>query len=379
MSLPSGVAVVIHSLSGGGAERTAARLASHWAGQGLDVTLITLDTADKDIYAVHERVRRVGLGLMSVSASRWQAVRNNVSRVMLLRRAIRDSRAGSVVSLTEKMNVTTLLACARTPLNVVICERTDPRHHHIGRFWSWLRRRTYPRCRGLVVQTEGVRTWARAMVRNRPVYVIPNAAWAEPAQQLAPRSPGEPHRIIGLGRLADHKGFDLLAESFARVAPRHPDWNLEIHGEGDQRQLLEQFRAKHGLEERLALPGWNHNPQEALARGSLFVLPSRYEGFPNALLEAMAVGLPCISFDCESGPREILRHEVDGLLVPAQDVDAMARAMERLMSDPQLRAQFGKRSAEVLARFSPDRFFLQWDAVLRGEPDSKVDAVSRPR
>jgi glycosyltransferase involved in cell wall biosynthesis len=379
MSLPSGVAVVIHSLSGGGAERTAARLANHWAGQGLDVTLITLDSADNDMYSVHERVRRVGLGLMSVSASRRQAVRNNVSRVMDLRRAIHDSRAASVVSLTEKMNVTALLACAGTPLNVVICERTDPRHHHIGRFWSWLRRRTYPRCHGLVVQTEGVRTWARTLVRNRPVYVIPNAAWAEPDARLAPQSPGEPYRIVGLGRLADHKGFDLLAEAFARVASRHPDWILEIHGEGDQRRALEQFRETHDLENRLALPGWNHNPQEALARGSLFVLPSRYEGFPNALLEAMAVGLPCISFDCESGPRDILRHEVDGLLVPPQDIDAMARAMDRLMSDTQLREQLGKRAAEVLNRFSPDRFFRQWDAVLRAEPESTVDAIGHSK
>ena len=168
-------------------------------------------------------------------------------------------------------------------------------------------------------------------------------------------APDSQRRIVGLGRLADHKGFDLLLAAFQEVAADHPDWVLEIFGEGDQRPILEQYRDQHRLGDRVRLPGWTDRPAAVLSRGDIFVLPSRYEGFPNALLEAMACGLACISFDCDSGPREIIRPGVDGLLVPAGDVAALASALGQLMSDSDLRQRLGNRAREVVTRFSDPR------------------------
>lgn len=365
--------MTIHSLVGGGAERTVARLASHWAERGVEVTLITLDTADRDAYALVPTVRRVGLGRMAESRSRWQTVWNNAGRLSALRRAVQAAEAPLVVSFTEKMNVTTLLACTGVRVEVIVCERTDPRRHHVGPVWSYLRRRLYRRCRSLVVQTEAVRDWARGLVRNRPIYVVPNAAF--PPEQTPPElaTPDQRRRIVGLGRLADHKGFDLLLTAFRKVAADHPDWNLEIHGEGDQRPSLEQYRDTHGLANRVFLPGWTDRPAATLSRADIFVLPSRYEGFPNALLEAMACGRPCISFDCDSGPRDIIRPGIDGLLVPQADVAALAAALDRLMRDSDLRRSLGDRAREVLSRFSEARFFAQWDDVLREAAETELD------
>ena len=168
---------------------------------------------------------------------------------------------------------------------------------------------------------------------------------------------------MALGRLARHKGFDLLLEAFRQVADKHPQWIVEIYGEGDQRQDLERLCAAWNLDRRILLPGWTRDPQAVLSRADLFVLPSRYEGFPNALLEAMACGLASVSFACSEGLSEIVRSEVDGLLVPAEDVAALAVALDRLMSDEGLRRRLGERARDVVQRFSSARFFRQWDAV----------------
>jgi glycosyltransferase involved in cell wall biosynthesis len=167
-----------------------------------------------------------------------------------------------------------------------------------------------------------------------------------------------------MGRLTAQKGFDLLIEAFDRVAHAHPDWTLRIAGDGEQRRKLECLVQSLGLVRRVDLCGWVDEPEAFLQEADLFVLSSRYEGFPNALLEAMACGLAVVSFDCDSGPGEIVRHETDGLLVAAGEVDALARAMDRLMGNRADRERLGENAVDVVARFGYDAFFARWEDVL---------------
>ena len=179
-------------------------------------------------------------------------------------------------------------------------------------------------------------------------------------------------RIVAAGRLSPEKGFDLLIEAFAKVAGRHPDWSVRILGEGPGRtDLIEQIE-RHGLERRVDLPGWVEDPWAEMLAADLFVLPSRYEGFPNALLEAMACGLPAVSFRCQSGPAEIVRDGEDGLLVPAADVEALAAAMDSLMSDDGRRRRLAERAADVTRRFSKELFYERWEGVLDGVPKEQI-------
>ena len=175
-----------------------------------------------------------------------------------------------------------------------------------------------------------------------------------------------------MGRLERQKGFDLLLEAYAQIADRHPGWQLKILGDGSLReQLAEQVRSLE-LEQSVELCGWVESPETWINKSELFVLSSRYEGFPNALLEAMAAGVPAVSFACESGPAEIIRHEVDGLLVPANDVKQLGQAIDRMLSRREERIAFGQRARDVTKRFSCERFFQQWEAILTPKCDDAV-------
>ena len=381
------LAIVIHSLDGGGAERTAARMASHWAETGHLVTLITLDSADSDRYRILPEVKRQALDLMSHSSNPVSAIRNNFRRITALRRAIVAADPQHAIALTDKTNVLTLAACRRLDVPVIVAERTDPRYHQIGRVWSFLRRRLYPQAAALVVQTAAVRDGLRSMMLGRPIYVIPNMVVQDDSQ--ASPGPGLPEvpretsteknvhpfsipdrkRVLGIGRLMHEKGFDLLIQAFAHTAQRRPQWDLVICGEGAERPRLQQLAEQLGLAQRIFLPGWIDKPNDAFKSADLFVLPSRYEGFPNALLEAMAAGLPVISSDCPSGPYEIVRDGYNGLLVRSESSEWLAAAMDRLMRDADARRLLAEKAPEVLQRFSPERYYARWEAVLDGRPE----------
>ncbi len=371
------VALVIHALHGGGAERVAATMANLWADQGDRVTVITLDTVESDVYSVVASVRRVGLGMMKASPNKLAAVWNNRRRITALRQAIRDADFDCVVSLTDRMNIVTLLACQGLPVPVVIAEHSDPRHQQLGAVWERLRRKTYPNAAALVVLTNAVAEHLRAIVGECPIYVIPNGI-ARPVTARGAVTTDGSCLMVAMGRLSVEKGFDRLIDAFARVAVQRADWRLEIAGEGPERISLERRIAQRRIESRATLIGWLDDPALLLTRADIFVLASRYEGFPVALLEAMAQGVAVISFDCDSGPREIIQHEQNGLLVDQDDIDQLAQAMERLIDDSALRRRLGQAACAVADRFSVTQFAQRWNDVLQDvlhAPDS--NATSR--
>lgn len=376
-SMPAGddrIAIVIHALTGGGSEHAAALMASHWAAAGRPVTLITLAGLEADTIALHPAVRRIGLNAMAPSKNPVQAALANRARVRKLRAALHQVSPRHVIALTDRTAILTLLACRGTPWRAIVSERTDPRYHRIGRLWNWLRRRTYPEARCIVAQTEGAASALRPIAGRAPVVVIPNGVPSPPAFDpghpllKSDQSPlGRAPCVIGLGRLSVEKGFDRLIDAFCRVASEHPDWHLVLVGEGPERSRLEQQAREAALSDRIHLPGWFENPWTALQSADLFVLPSRYEGFPNALLEAMAAGLAVIACDCPSGPAEIIQPDLNGLLIPNGDLSGLVSSIRRLIDDPDLRQRLGQHAHEVQTRFSMTEHFRHWDEVLTGD------------
>lgn len=361
--------IFIHSLSSGGAERVTVNLANHWAGKGWDIAVVTLAPQSDDFYELHPAVKRIALELAGDSGNVLMGLLQNLRRVLALRRVLREIQPAIALGMTTGANV--LLALAASGLSNVRAigsERIHPPECPIGVPWEGMRRFSYGRLAAVTALTSESADWLKVHTGAQRVTVIPNAAtWPLPSQ--APRmspdslcSPGR-HLLLAVGRLDMQKGFDWLIESFSVMAKKYPNWDLVILGEGPLRTTLEsQVRAAE-LGERVFLPGRAGNVGEWYERADLYVMSSRFEGFPNTLVEAMAYSLSAVSFDCDTGPRDIMRHEVDGLLVPPGNVVALTAAMDRLMSDATLRQRFAERAGEIRERFSMKRIVGMWEEL----------------
>jgi glycosyltransferase involved in cell wall biosynthesis len=172
--------------------------------------------------------------------------------------------------------------------------------------------------------------------------------------------------VVAVGRLTRQKGFDLLLEAFAQCHHRHGQWTLRILGEGEEREALEFQASRLKITDAVELIGVVKDHEAHLRSSQLYVLASRYEGFPNSLLEAMAMGLAVIATDCPTGPADIVAHNENGLLVPPNNVAALASAMDRLMADSEERQRLGVRAGEVVERFSLNKVMTVWDSLLAG-------------
>ena len=355
--------LVISSLGCGGAERVMARLANYWSARGHAVNLLTLASGDP-FYDLDLRVHHYGLGLTGRSAGALEGLFHNLRRIAALRRTIRQSRPDVVLSFMDRMNVLTLLATRGLGIPVVVSERTDAQSHNPGRAWRSLRLIAYRHADVLVYPSSSGRARAASLVAPK-LRVIPNAVTPPKSRSLvkcaAERSAPV---VVAMGRLTEEKGFDLLLDAFARVAHRHADWSLRVFGDGPLRQDLCAQAASAGLASRITFPGRVADPAQAFEQADLFALPSRFEGFPNVLCEAMAWGLPVVSFNCPSGPAEILRDGIDGVLVPPENVKDLAATLDRLMGDPAERGRLASRSPEVAQRFSSEKVMAMWDSVL---------------
>lgn len=360
------ITLIIASLGTGGSERAMQLLANHLATAGHDVTLVTLSAADDDFYRLHSHIRRVGLGLLKPSAHLGEVVRNNLARVRQLRREIVKARPEAVVSFGDTTNVQTLMATFGLRVPIVVCEQVDPRQYSIGAAWSTLRRIVYPLATILVVVSSAMaKSWAGRVVRKEHIRVIPNPVYVTGnTVAIAGDRHGRGFTVAAMGRLVSQKGFDHLLHAFRLCCDRYPQWSLHILGEGAERQSLEQLRRDLGLDDRVRFLGIVKEPSDVLRQADLFVMSSRYEGFPLSLIEAMACRLPVISTDCPTGPSEIIRHGIDGLLVAQGDVAALANAMDRLMGNREERRCMAARAAEIIERFGPDRIMSLWDEVL---------------
>ena len=361
------ITLVISALNTGGAERVITTLANAWAEQDENVSLITFqEPGYQSFYPLNPGVNLRNLNLRvknrfycpNLLVSLWKLLK----RAWFLRQFLKKQKPDCVIAFLDTVNITTILATLGLKIPVIVSERVDPSQHPIGPLQNFLRKLTYPLADHIVVQTTQIQDYFPKKLHPR-ISIIPNPVALPSNGSPLPNIDYKRKNIIAIGRLETQKGFDLLLQAFSAVHDKQPEWELVIWGEGSERPVLEALRANLKLKAYVHLPGLTNNIVQVLSEGSLFVLSSRYEGFPNSLCEAMGVGLPVIAFDCGSGSADIIRHNIDGLLVPAQNVNALTNAMLQLIENIELRKQYGKRAKEIIERFSLKKILKKWDEL----------------
>ncbi|MET0363576.1 MAG: glycosyltransferase family 4 protein [Sphingobium sp.] len=362
------VTFVLPALGAGGSEHVVSMLANRLTQSGVPVSIFTFEApGTPSYYPLVPGVLLRQLGLPPGTSRGVGRYFDSASRILRLNAALRQDRPALVISFLTRTNVLSVLAATGLGIPVIVSERNNPELQDPGKVWNALRRLTYARAHGLITMTRGALEHFPPSMRRRG-WVIPNMAdW----HIMRDGHSDGPKVFTAVGRLVAQKGFDMLIDAFATVAGRHPDWILRIWGEGPDRAALERQIARRGMTARIELPGVSDSPGSWIGSADAFVLSSRFEGWGLVLGEAMAAGLPAVSFNCHWGPAEMIDHDESGLLVPSDDVPALAAAMARLMGDADLRTRLGEAATLSMQRFRPERILDKWRAVIDDVLDHK--------
>jgi len=356
------ITLVISSLGMGGAEKSLILLANTWVTREIDVDIITFSSPkDPIFFPIDERVNVVHLSAHITPSNYIRSIGSNFKRIRRLRKKLSEIKPDIVVSFIDQTNISTLLATFFSSIPVVVAERTDPSQHSIGKLWSILRHATYPFADTIIVQTHSVKK-KLPFLWKRKTQVIPNAV--SPPSNTEYHCPITQPFIFAAGRFSHEKGFDLLIEGFSQIAAFFPQWQLAIAGDGPLHEKLTAQAQRYGLNKRIHFLGIKKELQPFYKNADIFVLPSRYEGFPNALCEAMTHATPVIATDCPSGPRDIIHNKTNGYLIQPESAHAIAKALEELMHDKCLRNRLGQEATKIATTLSTNNIIVLWNEIL---------------
>jgi glycosyltransferase involved in cell wall biosynthesis len=349
----------------GGVERMIITIMNAMVARGHEVDLFTWDLRGAEAFypmAPNVTWHRLDMGSPSIKASKklmW-------GRARAIRNLVRQRQPQVLVCFQDGPFLAIRAYTLGLGIPVVAAERNAPSrfdHTSAGRHRSLIfQGLRLAAC--IAVQCESYRSLYPAFLRER-IACIPNpvlpAVWRAQPDTC---NPGGRFRLLSVGRLGYPKNYSVLIEAFAQLAPAFPDWDLVVVGEGEDRGWLESLVAERGLERRVTLPGVSTSIAKWYASAQLFCLPSLWEGFPNALAEAFAHGLPAVGFANCAGVRDLIVHGSNGLLADGNgDAASLTGALAALMSDSALRASMGLAAVDSVRQFNPQKIFSRWEQL----------------
>lgn len=347
------ISFFIGGMRRGGAERVISILANDYCAKGWDVDIVLL-LANAVEYDLDSRIRIVDItkkaGGYMKNAPRWLGG---------IRRYLKERKPDRVVSFVGRINALVLTASIGLKLPIVVSERNDPKQDGRGAFMQWYCNRIYRRAKAVVYQNEHEKScFSKALAKKG--CIIPNPV------SVAASKEGSSTTVVTAGRLIEQKNQKILVSAMAQVHKSYPDVKCRIYGEGNLRAPLQAQIEELGLQDTVTLEGNVKDIHNRLADCGIFVLSSNFEGLSNALIEAMMVGLSCITTDYP-GARELITDGENGLVVPMNDADALASAIIKLIENKDgcadALANRGKQSAD---RFRADVVLQQWHSVIEG-------------
>jgi len=340
--------------SPGGAERVFSQLAERFADCGWHSILVTSYREPGRVeYPLSDRVERHNMEPERLYESR---LKRNAHRIAHLRKLIRKCRPDLLITCMQEPNFRGMVASMGLPVKRMVSVCNAAEKEYPGLMGKLVGRVLMPMAEGCVFQTEEEKHWfpRRLQKKGRIIMNQVNESFFG-VEHTGPR-----RGIVTVGKLRAQKNQALLIRAFSRITDQTEE-NLLLYGAGELHDELAALVDSLGLQERVQFMGLSQDVANDIRDARLFVMSSDYEGLPNALLEAMALGLPCISTDCEGGgPAMVIENGVNGLLVPMRDEEALSRAMLRLLNDPDEAEKLGAAARETARRFRPDAVFAEW-------------------
>ena len=348
------ITFITTNLCGGGAERVLTQLANSLSRRGHDISIITFEALR--VYELYSKVRHLSIGKVSTLA---------------LYQMMKKENSDVYISFLHHPNLHTMLANLLLRKKVIITERSDPKselYKLFGDSWNigykiFFVKLLYKLADGMVFQTK----WQRMQYSKKPskkFTIICNPV----AYELPDAYDGErEEKIVSVGTIKPCKNYPLLINAFARFHKEFPNYKLYIYGGWNvgKRAEISVLINRHRLDKNVVLCGFQKNVHHEIRNAAIYVLSSSFEGMPNALLEALALGLPCISTDCPAGgPRKLIQHGKNGLLVPANDEKALVNAMILLCKNKKLRDDLGNEAAKARKTFHIEKVTDQWEQFI---------------
>lgn len=347
------IAFFLASMVRGGAERVISILSNEYVtcNWNTDIGLLLLNKVEYDL---DKRIR-----VLDFAGNITSKILRFPMWIKRIRNYVKTEKPDVIVSFTAKINVIVCLACVGLKTKIIVSERNDPKHDGQGFFTKVLSKILYPGTAKIIFQTERVKKQFSKKIQKNSV-VIPN-----PISIQTEASDYKEKKIVSVGRLTKQKNQKMLLDAFASVVKKYPEYQLYIYGEGVLRQELTDRASDLGILQKVNLPGNFLNLHERISNAELFVLSSDYEGLSNALLEAMMMGLPCISTDC-AGSDEYIRNGENGLLIPVGDTKALEEAMLLLIERDDLRQAYGLAAKHSSNQFCAQTVLKLWHDIIEG-------------
>lgn len=355
----------LNSMGRGGAEHVVSILSRAFAQKGHAVVLATQWYSEKE-YKTDERVRRVSVGLVGEEERRGRIYKAWI-RFVRLRSRIKREKPDIVISFCNKANFRCAFAMLGMKTPLLVSVRNDPRKDYAPyKIPTAVMER---RASGCVFQTpDAMNCFSKKLQRKSRIIFNPLSESYLRSGSVHPVGAARKKEIVTVGRISRQKNQLLLLRAFRGILEAYPDYEVKIYGEVQEQEVyeaLQRYIAENGLAGKVRFMGLTDSLQEEIKDAAVFVLPSDYEGMPNALIEAMVLGLPCIATDCPCGGAALLlQDKISGRLIPAGKADALEEALADILANPEEAERMGKNAQKVLEKVHPDKVCDEWTGYI---------------
>ncbi|WP_456323238.1 glycosyltransferase family 4 protein [Hydrogenimonas sp.] len=359
------ILIYISSLTSGGAEKVASLMANYWSDKH-QIILLTDSSLNDDFFKINGNVKRKSTNFKVSQKNLFGKFATHIFGLYTLRSIIRSEKPDIIISHMDIANVRVLLATMGLGIPVIVEDHNNPEMKGMPQPWKALKPITYRFANKIVLLTkELIRYYPPKTYAHSKIVIIPNPL--DIPKKIPDSNEVVLHKptFIALGSLTKQKGFDILLKTFAEVTKKLPKWHLVILGEGPKRKELEKLSKDLNINDKVSMPGRVKNPYGILKKADIYIMSSRFEGFPVALCEAMGVGLPCISFDCPTGPSDIIQHKKNGLLINYLDNKQLENSMIILAENNLLREKLSKEAIKINSTLQIDTIMAKWEQLLK--------------